>query len=62
MKMNDRNFTNTFSADQSPETVFDAVNNVGGWWLQSIEGDADKLGAVFYYRTLSKKLFQELVK
>ena len=44
-----QNYTTTFSVDQSPAEVFAAINNVRGWWSQAVEGDTDKLGAVFYY-------------
>lgn len=47
--MNEKNFSTTFSVDQSPEDVFTSINNVRGWWSEEIEGDADKTGAVFYY-------------
>ena len=47
--MRDQNYTISFSVDESPEEVFSAINNVRGWWSQAIEGDTDKLGAVFYY-------------
>ena len=47
--MSDQNYTTYFTVDQSPEEVFAAINNVRGWWSQAIEGDTDKLGAVFYY-------------
>jgi hypothetical protein len=47
--MSDQNYTTSFTVDRSPEEVFNAINNVRGWWSQSIEGDTDKLGAVFYY-------------
>lgn len=47
--MKTKNFTTSFSVDQSPEEVFDAINNPRGWWSQAIEGSTDKLGAVFYY-------------
>ncbi len=47
--MSDKDYTTSFSVDQSPEEVFAAINNVRGWWSQAIEGETDKLGAVFYY-------------
>lgn len=47
--MNNKNYTVTFSVDQTPEEVFTAINNVRGWWSEEIEGDTDKQGSVFYY-------------
>lgn len=47
--MSDQNYTTTFVVEQSPEDVFKAVANPRAWWSRAIEGDTDKLGAVFYY-------------
>jgi hypothetical protein len=48
--MNNHSFTTTFLIDQTPEQVFNAINNVRGWWSGEIVGDTGKLGAEFSYR------------
>lgn len=48
--MNEQNsYHVSFLVDNSPEEVFDAINNVRGWWSQAIEGDTDLPGAEFQY-------------
>ena len=44
-----KNYTTSFAVDQSPEAVFDAVNNVRAWWSGEFEGTTSKLGDVFIY-------------
>jgi len=48
--MKDQNFTASIIVDKSPDEVFDAINNVRGWWMGEISGDTDKLGAEFTYQ------------
>jgi hypothetical protein len=46
--MND--FTASFVVDQSPEEVFEAINNVRGWWGEDVNGSSAKVGDEFTYR------------
>jgi hypothetical protein len=48
--MNTSDFTTTILVDQSPQEVFNAINNVRGWWQGVIEGSTDKLNDEFTYR------------
>jgi len=43
-------FTAAFSVDQTPEEVFQAINNVRGWWSEDIEGGTGKADDEFTYR------------
>ena len=47
--MKDKSFTTSITVKQTPEEVFNAVNNVRGWWSEEIEGPTDKAGAEFKY-------------
>lgn len=47
--MKNQDFTTRFSVDQTPKEVFNAINNVRGWWSENIEGDTDKLNSEFKY-------------
>jgi hypothetical protein len=48
--MNEESLSITFSVTQSPQQVFDAINNVRAWWTGKIEGSTDKLEESFTYR------------
>jgi len=61
--MSKGNYTTTFSVDQTPEEVFEAINNARGWWSGEIDGSTDRLGAVFTYRYKDVHLSkQELIE
>jgi len=47
---NGKSFSTAFLVDQSPKEVFDAVNDVRGWWSSSLEGKSEKPGDVFTFR------------
>lgn len=47
--MSNHDFTTTLLVKAAPHQVFNAVNNVRGWWSENIEGDTDKPDAVFDY-------------
>ena len=48
--MEKEGFTTFFTVDRSPQEVFNAINNVRGWWSGTIDGEADRVGAEFTYR------------
>src|SRR5437660_2294258 len=48
--MKTESYTISYAVDQSPQEVFDAINNVRGWWSGEIDGGTDRLGAEFTYR------------
>jgi hypothetical protein len=48
--MKTKDYATSFTVDQSPEKVFDAINNVREWWSEEIDGSTDKLGAEFKFR------------
>ena len=48
--MSTTDFNTMFSVDQTPNTVFNAIGNVRGWWSENIEGDTEKLGDEFTYQ------------
>ncbi|MEO6133345.1 MAG: SRPBCC domain-containing protein [Saprospiraceae bacterium] len=48
MKTSD--YTISFLVDQTPKEAFEAINNVRGWWSETIEGSTHKLNDEFRYR------------
>ncbi|MFT3681709.1 MAG: SRPBCC domain-containing protein [Ferruginibacter sp.] len=45
-------FSTTLLVEQTVQEVFDAVNNVRGWWSEEVEESTDKMGNEFVYRHL----------
>lgn len=48
--MKTQDFNTSFSVDQTPNEVFNAVNNVRGWWSERIDGGTSKLNDEFTYQ------------
>jgi len=48
--MKTKSYTTAITVDQSPQEVFEAINNVRGWWSQEIDGSTDALSAEFQFR------------
>src|SRR5215218_4785775 len=48
--MSTQNLNATFLVDQTPKEVYDAINNVRGWWSETLEGDTEELNDEFTYR------------
>ena len=47
--MKNEDFTTTIAVDATPRKVFNAVNNVRGWWSENIDGDTDQPDSEFLY-------------
>ncbi len=47
--MSNKNFNTRILVRQTPKEVFDAINNVRGWWSENIDGNTDKIDAEFLY-------------
>ena len=47
--MNNTDFSTSITVSQSPMEVFNAINNVRGWWSEEIEGGTEKLNDIFLY-------------
>jgi len=63
--MKTQDLTITLLTDQTPEEVYSAINNVRGWWSETVEGGTEKLNDEFVYRYkdmhYSKQKLTELI-
>src|SRR5688572_16251499 len=46
----EKNFSLTYTVNQSPEEVFNAINNPRSWWSEEIKGNTEKLNDEFCYQ------------
>lgn len=47
--MSDQSYTTAFTVDRPAREVYDAINNVRGWWNQDLEGGTTAVGAEFVH-------------
>jgi len=48
-RMKNQNFSTTLLVEATPQQVFEAINNVRGWWSENIDGQTDQLQSIFSY-------------
>lgn len=46
----EESFTTSFTVDQSPEAVFEAICNVRAWWTGEVKGKCTRVGDEFTFR------------
>lgn len=49
ISMSAQDYSTSILVSQSPEVVYNAINNVRGWWSEEIEGPTDQLNKEWYY-------------
>lgn len=47
--MKNQDYSIHMIVEQDPETVYNAINNVRGWWSEEIEGPTDVLNKEWFY-------------
>lgn len=47
--MTEENYTTEYVVPQAPQAVFEAINNVRGWWSENVNGETDRAGSTFLY-------------
>ena len=47
--MSSKDFTLSFTVEQTPDAVFQAINQVPSWWSGEVRGESGKLGDEFSY-------------
>jgi hypothetical protein len=48
--MTQKDFVTSMLVDKSPAEIFNAINNVRGWWQGEIAGNTNKPGDEFTYQ------------
>jgi hypothetical protein len=57
----EKDFTTSIVVEQSPSEVFEAVNNVSGWWQGEITGNTKKLNDEFTYQMAPHHLTRQKI-
>lgn len=52
----ENSYTTSIMVSGSPKEVFNAINNVRGWWSKNIDGNTDESGADFFYHHMDVHL------
>lgn len=58
--MKNQDYTTTMLVDKTPQQVFEAINNVRGWWSENVDGSPENLNSewLYFYKDVHRTMLK----